>query len=247
MAPRQSSQTGRREMLVRDAPQMRQSEGNSTAKRLAAAWLAQARGLCKTIEAPTSGTESRLARILSSLLLKTASLTLTLAPRPCGQISTRFGLRLQSSIAASLSLGNVTVVSRPRGDLGSGNHAADIRQAIAHLREDQTVIPPEAFRAAHRLHEKKRQNVAFGQGPAAGAESSITAAIAAVKFLEMLHKTGIGRVVDHVAPLGYANDEGRYPSGSILLQPSQEGRFRRGQTPHRIRLEFRFENRREGD
>src|SRR4030088_3592491 len=74
MAPRQSSQTGRREMLVSDAPQMRQSEGNSTAKRLAAAWLGQARGLCKTIKAPTSGTESPLARILSSLLLKTASI-----------------------------------------------------------------------------------------------------------------------------------------------------------------------------
>src|SRR4030081_1672543 len=74
MASRHSSQTGRREMLVSDTPQMRQSEGNSTVKRLSAAWVAQARGLCKTIEVPASGTDSRLARILSSLLLKTASI-----------------------------------------------------------------------------------------------------------------------------------------------------------------------------
>src|SRR3981081_41939 len=72
MASRHSSQTGRREMLVSDTPQMRQSEGNSTVKRLSAAWVAQARGLCKTIEVPASGPDSRLARILSSLLLKTA-------------------------------------------------------------------------------------------------------------------------------------------------------------------------------
>ncbi len=60
-------------MLVSDIPQMRQSEGNKTAKRFSPTWLAQVRGLCKTIEVPASGTVARLARILSSLLLKTAS------------------------------------------------------------------------------------------------------------------------------------------------------------------------------
>src|ERR1700704_343813 len=74
MPSRHSSQTGRREIFLSDTPQIRQSEGNRTAKRLAAAWVAQVRGLCKTIGATAAGTVAWPARVLSSLLLKTASL-----------------------------------------------------------------------------------------------------------------------------------------------------------------------------
>jgi len=60
-------------MRISGSPQMRQSEGNRTAKRLSAAWLAQVREWDGTSEASTSLTLAWLARIRSSLLLKTAS------------------------------------------------------------------------------------------------------------------------------------------------------------------------------
>jgi len=66
-------------------PQMRQSEGNRTEKRLSAAWLAQDDGLRKTTGCCASLSLAvlalavlalaLLARIWSSLLLKTASST----------------------------------------------------------------------------------------------------------------------------------------------------------------------------
>lgn len=87
-------------MLVSDILQMRQSEGNKTAKRLSPTWLAQVRGLCKTIEVPASGTVARLARILSSLLLKTASNYAARSRLPCAKTHT-FELRYTCSIAAS--------------------------------------------------------------------------------------------------------------------------------------------------
>jgi len=62
---------------------MRQSEGNKTVKRLSAIWLVQAglvqpwsigeRPLSEAIEGPATAALAWLARILSSLLLKTAS------------------------------------------------------------------------------------------------------------------------------------------------------------------------------
>src|SRR5271155_1797305 len=81
MASRHSWQTGRREILIRGVPQMRQSEGNRTAKRLSAIWGSQPRGLpplstlllAEAIEGPATPAVAWLARILSSLLLKTAS------------------------------------------------------------------------------------------------------------------------------------------------------------------------------
>src|SRR5579863_2333222 len=56
IAPRQSSQTGSREMLMRGAPQRRQSEGNNVAKRPAATPLAhETHGLsCSTSLVPVA-------------------------------------------------------------------------------------------------------------------------------------------------------------------------------------------------
>ena len=65
---------------------MRQSAGNKTAKILSAARPAHGRGLCGTafgaIKGPATTTLAWLARIRSSLLLKTASLRAALGV-PC--------------------------------------------------------------------------------------------------------------------------------------------------------------------
>src|SRR5580704_2940854 len=83
MAPRHSWQTGRREILTNGVPQMRQSEGNKTAKRLSAIWRPQPRPTWtspigfwlapEAIEGLATAALAWLARILSPLLLKTAS------------------------------------------------------------------------------------------------------------------------------------------------------------------------------
>jgi hypothetical protein len=52
---------------------MRQSEGNKTAKRLSAIWLVQPRLAPEAIEGPATPALAWLARILSPVLLKTAS------------------------------------------------------------------------------------------------------------------------------------------------------------------------------
>src|SRR6267154_2824613 len=78
MASRHSWQRGRREIFTKGVPQMRQSEGNKTAKRLSAIWPAQPRpAWAMPVRTPTGRPADAalawLARILSSLLLKTAS------------------------------------------------------------------------------------------------------------------------------------------------------------------------------
>jgi hypothetical protein len=98
MASRHSWQTGRREILTKGTPQMRQSEGNRTAKRLSAIWPVQLRSigtrrfwtrvLSEAIEGPATPALAWLARILSSLLLKTASVL------PAGMLLGRVTLRL---------------------------------------------------------------------------------------------------------------------------------------------------------
>jgi hypothetical protein len=77
-APRHSRHTGRREMLVRALPQRRQSEGKKTEKKLSAITRAQPRcssnqPVLKAIGGLATAALAWLARILSSLLLKTAS------------------------------------------------------------------------------------------------------------------------------------------------------------------------------
>lgn len=78
---------------------MRQSEGNKTAKRLSAIWLVQpglvqprVPLLAEAIEGPATPALAWLARILSSLLLKTASVL------PAGIQLGRATLRLPAGI-----------------------------------------------------------------------------------------------------------------------------------------------------
>src|ERR1700758_926098 len=78
MAARQLGHTGSREIFNKGSPQMRQSEGKKTEKRLSATRVAQTRprvgqASCGTIERPTTAILAWVARIRSSLLLKTAS------------------------------------------------------------------------------------------------------------------------------------------------------------------------------
>lgn len=85
--------------------QMRQSEGNKTAKRLSAIWVVQCSlierlrapplwipPLAEAIEGPATAALAWLARILSSLLLKTASVL------PAGIQLGRATLRLPAEI-----------------------------------------------------------------------------------------------------------------------------------------------------
>src|SRR5579864_1448473 len=76
MLSRQCGHTGNREIFRRGSPQMRQSEGKKTEKRLSAIRRGQAppdEAPCETMECPATATLAWLARIRSSLLLKTAS------------------------------------------------------------------------------------------------------------------------------------------------------------------------------
>src|SRR5580658_763760 len=97
---RQSGQTGRRDRFSWGSPQMRQSDGNKTEKRLSATRLTQGRsaevGLTQTrsgpnesfretIECPATAALAWLARIRSSLLLKTASFVTPRTPTRRGQ------------------------------------------------------------------------------------------------------------------------------------------------------------------
>ena len=66
MESKQTSQTGRREIRIRGSPQMRQSAGNSVAKRLSARTAVRA-----MIAVPT--VPVCVARVRSQLLLKTSS------------------------------------------------------------------------------------------------------------------------------------------------------------------------------
>src|SRR3974390_486409 len=68
IASRQGTQTGKREILTRGFPQMRQSEGKKVANRLSAS--RSARGASEGCR----GTDpSRIARVRSPVLLKTPS------------------------------------------------------------------------------------------------------------------------------------------------------------------------------
>src|SRR5581483_1427435 len=82
-AARQFSQTGRREILTSGAPQRRQSEGKRVAKRLSAATLTQETNA-------GSATLALVARVRSSLLLKTILQPARSLPAPAGNISGQY-------------------------------------------------------------------------------------------------------------------------------------------------------------
>jgi hypothetical protein len=71
-----------------------------------------------------------------------------------------------------------------------------IRQALAHRRKNQPVVPPETLSAAHRLQKQKRQKVTFGERSPAGAEAYFAAAVPAT----VLRKYGLAGGVAHHSP-----------------------------------------------
>ena len=191
-------------MFRRGSPQMRQSEGNKTEKRLSATWPDQNRPaqkrwpiranerpctFMKTIECPATAMLAWLARIRSSLLLKTASsfipaqkcaaanLCCTPAAALCCN-SDRDPSRNPSSIAATAAARHALRVGRV-GATFSGHDLRSLRQPLAHRSENEPVIPPETFPAAHRLQKKQRQDVTLGQRAAPRAKSNFATAIAA--------------------------------------------------------------------
>jgi hypothetical protein len=155
---RQSGQTGSREIFSRGSPQRRQSEGNRTEKRLSAAWRIQLGSaptsstltrprpdevFCNTIGGPDTPALAWLARIRSSLLLKTASSSSREHKTAADHLSYN-----TSSIAVIQPLGNVAVGRRCR--MLSRHDSGRVRQPFAHLGKNQPVVPPEALSAAQR-------------------------------------------------------------------------------------------------
>lgn len=173
---------------------MRQSEGKKTEKRLSAAPRTQVRAILDeesrvTIVGPAAAMAAPPARIRSSILLKTASSS------PRGHRNTADSLLCYfSSIAVTGPLGNVPIGLRRRLDR---EHPRNFRRAFPHRSEDHPVVPPETLPAAHRLHQEKWENIAFGQRPTARAETYFTAAVSAPIGLG---KRRIGRISHRFAP-----------------------------------------------
>jgi hypothetical protein len=98
--------------------------------------------------------------------------------------------------------------------------SAGLRQPVLHRHKNKTVVPAEAFAAADRLQQKKRQNITFRESPPARTESYLTAAVTAVERREQ------ERAIDrHTAPRGIENNEGADQTIRAILR-------RRARTSH---------------
>ena len=73
-----------------------------------------------------------------------------------------------------------------------------------HGSENQPVVPPKTFSAAHRLEQKQRKNKPFAQGTASRAESNCAATIAAMVWQS---QRPIGGVI-HTCTSEKKDDEG---------------------------------------
>jgi hypothetical protein len=204
-------------MLTRGVPQIRQSEGNRTAKRLSAIWPVQLRStqlrstqprstptppVREAIEGLATGALAWLARILSPLLLKTASVL------PAENISWAGDSAiacLYSSITAAAPLGNVTIRPRRR----SGQLLNRFGKPLFHRHEEQPIVTPEAFRTSHRPQKENRQKITFGKGPAPRTKSRVAAAIVTVEFKVFLEPDLVGGVLGHVTPRNDETSKGR--------------------------------------
>jgi hypothetical protein len=197
---------------------MRQSEGNKTAKRLSAICVVHPRSpeprlkdispAREAIEGLATAALAWLARILSPLLLKTASVLP--ARNPSG--GPLCDCLLTCSIAANGSLGNVTIRSRHRT-----RHLLDrFPRPLFHRHEKRTIVAPEAFGTAHRLQKKERQQIALGERTAPRAEADLAAAIVTVKFKVFLEPNLVRGVLYHVTPQNHETTKGRQPIVTIL-------------------------------
>ncbi len=225
---KQWGHTGSREIFGRGSPQRRQSEGHRTEKRLSAAWRIQLGSaptsstltcpisdevFCNTIGGPDTAALAWLARIRSSLLLKTAS---SLTPRTQNRRGPSF-LEHQrshntSSIAVMAPLGNVAVGRRCR--MLSRHDPGRVRQPFAHLGKNQPVVPAEAFSAAHRFQQKQREDEALRQCTTTRLEPYFATTIATT--VRGNHRRIRGIV--HLAPLNDGQRRGRLQIDPILHQ-----------------------------
>ena len=203
---------------MRGAAQIRQSAGNRTAKRLSAARLAQVEVLRGTTDSPAPATLLCLARIRSSILLKTASSRTTPGePCPGGPFPKPLVPKAPylNSITALPPLGNVTTLGS--GRLWQGMQSASLRQPVLHRHKNETVIAAEAFTATDRLQQEKGQDEAFCECPASRTEPHFAAAITAVE--RRVQDRAIDR---HTAPRGIRNNEGAEQiSNPILRRPAR--------------------------
>ena len=218
---RQSGQTGSREIFSRGSPQMRQSEGNRTEKRLSA-----------TRSKPTQRTRGRDQKCLSrnnrmpcdcncglagpDSVLTTAEDGLLIIPR------TESPQPIAAMCAATSSIAAMAAARQRcgwrRGCTVSGIILRTIRQAVAHRSKNQPVVPPETFSAAHRLHKNSGRNKPFAQGAAARAKTDFAAAITAtvrrnqrVDRGSLMHYTSEKPSTKGVEPISpfYTNTRGR--------------------------------------
>lgn len=156
IAFKQAGHTGSREIFSREAPQRRQSEGNSAANKL---WATRAAP--ETAKWNRSCPAETGRRFVSPVLLKTD------LPRPApGQAPAG---RLASSIARGGGASNCS-----RGHARPGFRAL---LALAGGNEDANRSPPEAIDAAHGLEEQKGLQIFLQEVSAARAISVRTATI----------------------------------------------------------------------
>ena len=122
-----------------------------------------------------------------------------------------------------MPLGNVTAAVRPHGRCR--HLPAGFRQTIFDLHKDQTIVPPETFRAAYRLQKKKREQIALGKRAAPRTKTCVTAAIVTVKLKVFLEPNLVGGVLYHVTPRNYKTTKGEEPINAILqLRDEQANR-----------------------
>jgi hypothetical protein len=169
---KQASQTGRREILTRGAPHRRQSEGNRVAKRLSAAALTQ--------ETKTGSTLALVARVRSSLLLKT---NLPTCRRGKPHLSGDAPDASQVSIAALPGLGNAPFNSRNR----FRNTRIDHRLFEFRLfgrGGAEPIRTPETIRTAERTAKYEGQQVLLRKGTSTRNKSNGMTAIRTAKLGE---------------------------------------------------------------
>jgi hypothetical protein len=145
IAARHTSQTGSREMLIKGAPQRRQSEGKRVANRLSAIPpREEIREATNTLRCFTSLIS--VVRVGHPLLLKTS------LPRPVGATGAPPG-RIPLSIARTHSARNRRDDSR-RGALHRTVHF----WAFPHFYKGWSVISSEAIAATYRAQSHEWQN-----------------------------------------------------------------------------------------
>jgi len=105
-----------------------------------------------------------------------------------------------------------------RRNCGDRRLSDGLRQPRPHRHEDQTIVPPKTFGAAHGLQKKNGKEVTFKKRTAPRTEARATAAIVAVKFEIPLEPELVRGVICHSTPRNHETSKGERPIGIILPQ-----------------------------